>query len=189
MATPHTITRFSGLYTSINPISGRVPEGARKIADNVVIRSAAVLEPRRGYYASSPSIPASPGGGGGGGGVGTTFPSTIGCIPPFAVDIDTGAKPGSIYGPSDGSTPIVINYSGITVDPSLGMAGYPPAGTYYVVLGTLQGGLAWYDPTGAVAGGVSDGCSPGTWSMQCYGGSHLTGDPADPASWVCLPTV
>lgn len=50
--TPHSIKRFSGLYGSTNPFS-RIPEGALAIADNCVIRSSDVLEPRRGFKASA----------------------------------------------------------------------------------------------------------------------------------------
>lgn len=49
---PHSIKRFSGLYGSSNPYS-RIPEGACLVADNCVIRSSDVIEPRRGFKASA----------------------------------------------------------------------------------------------------------------------------------------
>lgn len=64
------------------------------------------------------------------------------------------------------------------------MLGYPPAGKYYVALGP-GAGLAWYDETGTVAGGFSDGVSPGLWSGQCYAGAHLQGTGTDPSTWTC----
>lgn len=53
---PHVVNRFTGLYGSVNPFSGRVPEGALEVAENVVIRSVDLMEPRRGYTASSPCV-------------------------------------------------------------------------------------------------------------------------------------
>jgi hypothetical protein len=55
MLGPHVIRRFAGLFGSSNALEA--PEGAADIADNVVIRSPDVLEPRRGYSAVAGTTP------------------------------------------------------------------------------------------------------------------------------------
>src|SRR5438105_15637572 len=44
---PHVIRHFAGIANSVNPCAAA--EGSMEIADNVVIRSRDVVEPRRGY--------------------------------------------------------------------------------------------------------------------------------------------
>src|SRR5467141_4172810 len=53
MLQPHVIRRFLGLYGSVNPLDA--PEGAMEVADNCVIRSRDVIEPRRGYTETQPA--------------------------------------------------------------------------------------------------------------------------------------
>lgn len=52
----HVIRRFFGLCSSVNPY-GTVPEGALSIADECVVRSKDLLEPRRGYEILGDTVP------------------------------------------------------------------------------------------------------------------------------------
>lgn len=204
--TPHTISRFSGLFTSVNPVSGVVPEGAMQVADNLVLRSTNVLESRRGYYASSlaPDL---------GGGA----PLTVSCDlankpvpPPFSIDsAGTGATGiGPIYcsGPNgttvdlganvllDGNVPLSIPGAGTYIPPNLwwcyvqgngGIAIYNvPAG--FVVSNSLDiNGIANWQGY-FVAAGV-DTSNPGTWRAICFNGGawqdglNAAGVPIQPA--------
>jgi hypothetical protein len=107
--------------------------------------------------------------------------------PAFAIDRVDGTTPGAIYGPTDGGA-ITLEFSGLTLDPALGMS-MPPMGVYYVVLGPVGRGIAWYDPTGTNPAARPDGFNPGGWVPMCYGGTVFFGDPANPASYVCRLTA
>lgn len=97
--------KFSGLWTSTNPLS-EAPEGAFAIADNVVLRDPALVEPRRGYAATA-AIPS-------GNGIARVFPwqKRLLCIDAYGAVYDYSAATGwsSAYGPNiqppDSSTPV-----------------------------------------------------------------------------------
>lgn len=53
--TPHVIRRFSGIVAGVNPFA--VPEGACETADNCIIRSGELLEPRSGHASFASAAP------------------------------------------------------------------------------------------------------------------------------------
>ena len=176
------ITRFSGLYTSVNPVAGLIPEGAMEVADNLVIRSTDILEPRRGYYASSPTIPVG-GGGGGGPPLTTCDPATKPSLPGFSYDPYTGLPGGVVYC-ADGVTPVFMGSAigSIVVGPATYVA--TPLGTWFVLVFGTAGAIAVYDPSGAnPAATINDGINPGNWQFVCGGGTIPMPDAQ--YGWIC----